>query len=148
MSKIDRGKMKENIAKGGKAALDLLLEALEDGIYEKKEEVFAEAIEIGIENTISALYEANVSDEEIIHCLNKFWGVSRDESIDRILYEKSSAPLREIRNYLKLKGLSPKEVQNFILSNNVVIKLKNPKLKEMRRNPEKLIKELQKVDEQ
>jgi hypothetical protein len=37
-------------------------------------ELLLRGIEIGIANTVAALYEANVEDSDIINLLNKYWG--------------------------------------------------------------------------
>lgn len=141
MLQIDSEVVKEHLAKGGKVALGLALELYGESINEEGDRAFAEAIEIGIENTIAALYEANVEDNDIINHMNKYWGICRDEAIDRLIYEKAQAPIRKLKLFLKMQGLSSKEIQHFMISNKVSIKLKkNPELRELRRKPDKLMK--------
>lgn len=148
MSLIDREVVKENFVKGGKVALDLAIDFYGESINEAEKIAFANAIDIGIKKTITVLYEANVQDNDIINLMNKHWGICRDEAIDRLMYEKNQAPLRELKLFLKMQGLSPKEIQNFMISNKVSMKLKkNPELRELRRKPDKLMKAVKEAND-
>lgn len=72
------------IKQGGTALFDFARDAYADGVNC----AFGDAIEIGIGNTVSALYEANVSDDKIAHLLNKYWGIPMNEAEDRLLFKK------------------------------------------------------------
>lgn len=148
MSQSDREVVKEYLVKGGKVALRFVRDIYGESINEAGNRAFEEAIEIGIENTVSTLYELKVEDEEIYNLLNKYWGICRDEAIDRLLYEKNHAPLRELKLFLKMQGLSSKEIQHFMISNKVLMKLKkNPELRELRQKPDKLMKAVKEVND-
>ena len=141
MSQINSEIIREYLVTGGKIVEGLALKIYGNSINEAGNRAFADALEIGITNTIAALYEANVEDNEIINLLNKHWGISRNEAIDRLVFEKKQAPLREVRQYLQMQGLSSQEIHHFMLSNRVSAKLMdNPELRELRRNPSELIK--------
>lgn len=73
---------------GGKIAGNLALKFYGDSINEAGNKAFGDTLEIGITNTIAALYEANVEDNDIVELLNKHWGISRNEA-DRLVFEKS-----------------------------------------------------------
>ena len=80
--------------------------------------------------------------------MNKYWGICRDEAIDRLFHEKNQAPLRELKLFLKMQGLSSKEIQHFMISNKVSMKLKkNPELRELRQKPDKLMKAVKEVND-
>ena len=110
-------------------------------INEESQRAFSDAIEIGIENTIASLYDAGVQDDEIIRVVCEHWGIKKTEAEDRLLYEKSQSTIRSLKHYLKMQGFSKSEVQQFMLSNNVCIKVKkNRELWKLKNNPKKLMK--------
>jgi len=147
MSKINSEVVKDFFANGGKALLNLAAERYGQHIDEITEQAFAEAIETGIENTVATLYEASVDDDDIISLLNKHWGIGRDEAISRLLFEKNKAPVRELRTYLELQGLSSEDIRRFMMSNKVSRKIKeSAELRELRRNPAKLYKAVKEVE--
>ena len=137
---IDGQMVKEICIKAGKESVDFAIGVFGDSINNERNDAFNEAIEIGIGNTVAALVDAKVSDDVIVEKLNKYWGINREEAIDRIAFEKNHVPLQEIREYLKLQGMTKQEVQSFMLKNNVVLKMKEkPELRELRFNPKKLV---------
>jgi len=138
-------KLIDYLKEGGKFAADLAKKLYGDSINQAGEAAFSDAIETGITNTIAALYDADVGDEEIFRVLNKYWSIDRDEAEERLLFEKKQAPIRELKQYLKMQGFSKTEINNFINSNQAAIKVRhNKELWKLRRNPEKLMKEVQK----
>jgi len=144
MSKIDSEKVKEFLSSGARTLAAYALDAYENRLDEEGSNAFADAIEIGIANTVAALYEANVEDNEIIRVLNLIWGINEDEATDRLVFEKTQALLRELKDYLRLQGMSSKDILNFMRSNKVSMKLRhNPDLRALRRKPEKLMKAVQ-----
>lgn len=144
MSKISSDDIKEYLASGGKIVAGLALKLYGDSIDQAGEAAFLDAIEIGITNTIAALYDADVDDEKIINALNKHWGISSNEAEERLIFEKSQAAIRELERYLKMQGFSPLEIREFMKSNKALIKIKhNNELWELRRKPEKLAKAIQ-----
>lgn len=123
---------------------NLVLKLYGDSINQAGEEAFSDAIEVGISNTIAALYDADVDGEEIIRVLNKYWGINRDEAEERIIYEKKQAAIRELERFLKMQGFSAIEINQFMKSNKALIKIKhNNELWKLRREPEKLMKAVQ-----
>ena len=61
MGKLTGEVVADYIKQGGTALLDVARDVYADGTNR----AFEDAIEIGIGNTVSALYEANVSDDKI-----------------------------------------------------------------------------------
>lgn len=131
------------IKQGGTALLDVARDVYAEGANR----AFEDAIGIGIRNTVSALYEANVSDDKIIHLLNKYWGIPMNEAEDRLLFEKSESVIRALRHYLKMQGYSQSDIQHFMITNKAIIKIKHDReLWKMKDNPEKLFKAVQSID--
>jgi hypothetical protein len=144
MSKISGDDVKEYLATGGKIVTGLALKLYGDSINQAGEAAFSDAIEIGITNTMAALYDADVDDNEIIRVLNKYWGINRDEAEERLVFEKSQAAIRELKWFLKVQGYSVIEIDQFMRSNNASIKIRhNNELWKLRRKPEKLMKAVQ-----
>ena len=73
MSNITGDDVKNYLKKGGKFAGEIALEILGESINQAGARAFSDAIEIGIKNTIMALLDTDVSDDEIIRVLNKHW---------------------------------------------------------------------------
>lgn len=144
MSKISSDDVKEYLAAGGKIVAGLALKLYGDSINQAGEAAFSDAIEIGITNTMAALYDADVDDDEIIRVLNKYWGINRDEAEELLVYEKSQAAIRELERFLKMQGFSAIEIKQFMKSNNASIKIRHSnELWKLRRKPEKLMKAVQ-----
>lgn len=116
---------KEYLKKGGNFVLSVAREVLWEDINERENEAFAQGIEIGIKNTISTLYDANVEDKMIIQLLNMYWGINMDEAVRRLVQEKYSAAIRALTQFLKLKGYSELEIRSFMIKNSVSAKIKN-----------------------
>ncbi|MCP1100899.1 hypothetical protein M2454_000108 [Aequitasia blattaphilus] len=100
---------------------------------------------MGITNTIAALYDVGVNDEEIARVLNKFWGISSREVDERILFEMHNAAKRELRHYLKMQGYSDVDIQHFMISTKADAKISHDKdLWKLSKTPEKLFKAVKK----
>lgn len=107
---------------------------------------YTDAIEIGLENTILSLYDAEVDDRKIIFLLTQYWGICREEAEQRLLFEKSQIPIKVLENHLKLKGMSEEAIHRYMKENSVRIKIShNPDLWKYWRNPEELMLEIQKL---
>ncbi|HHX60616.1 MAG TPA: hypothetical protein GX707_07875 [Epulopiscium sp.] len=144
MSKISSDDVKEYVEAGGKIVAGLALKLYGDSINQAGGVAFSDAIEIGITNTMAALYDADVGKDEIIRVLNKYWGINKDEAEERIVYEKSQAAIRELERYLKMQGFTAIEINQFMKSNKASIKIRhNNELWKLRRTPEKLMKAVQ-----
>lgn len=124
-----------------RAGEEVILNGTRRVMNDAEESAFMDGIEIGIVKTIASLYEANTKDEEIIRVLTKCWGMNREEAEDRLIYEKGQAPVRALKEYMRLKGHSDREIDDFIRTHQVSIKVRNDReLWELRRKPEKLMK--------
>ena len=129
------------LKESGKHIGNLALEIYGNSLNQEGERAFSDAIEIGIENTIASLYDANVQDEEITRVVCEHWGMQKAEAEERLLCEKSQAAIRSLRHYLKMQGFSKVEVQQFMFSNNAYIKIKcNKELWKLKNDPKKLMK--------
>lgn len=116
--------------------------ALNNEIKEIKDEGFNEGIDIGISNTINALFYANVNDEsEIIDIVRKVWKLDEYDIENRIIEEKRIFLIKKIRKHLRLKGFEEINIKEFIQKNNILEKInRNNELWKLKNNPEKLIK--------
>ena len=142
--KINIDTIKEYLATGGKFVGRLALKYYGESLNQAGESAFSEAIEIGIANSIAALYAANVGDKEIIRVMNECWGITAQETEDRLIYEKSQATIRALRQYLKLQGFSTLEIGEFMKLNRVSFKIRHEKeLWKLRNDPKKLMKAVQ-----
>lgn len=143
MKKIDS----ETLETWLKSGWQFLLDEIRTYNKEECEQAFADAVEIGISNTVSALYDANVSEEEMERVLNKFWGINKNEADKRIIYEKSNAVIRELKHYLKMQGYSDWELKQFAMNTGAFSKIRHDKeLWKFKGSPEKVYKALTKSD--
>ena len=139
--KITKEDVFDFLKNSGKYIGDLALEIYGNCLNQEGERAFSEAIEIGIENTIASLYDANVKEEEITRVVCEHWGMQKAEAEERLLYEKSQAAIRSLKHYLKMQGYSKAEVQQFMFSNNACIKIRNSKeLWKLKNDPKQLMK--------
>jgi len=77
-----------------------------------------------------------------------FLSIEKNEAIDRLVFEKKQAPLREVREYLQMQGLSSQEIHHFMFSKKIAQRLmENPELRELRRTPGELIKTIEKLED-
>lgn len=146
MTKNNIDKIKEYFWTGGKIVSGLALKIYGNSIESVTENAFLDAIEIGIENTIAALYDANNSDDEIVRALVKYWGISKEEAEKRLIHEKMQSPIRELIHYMKMQGFSSVEIDQFIKTNKVSIKIRHQNdIRDLRHKPEKLMKVVQEM---
>lgn len=131
-----------NFLKTGREFIgNLALKFYGDTLNQAGEKAFSQAIEIGIENTIAALYDANVEDKVIIHVVCEHWGITVSEVEERLINEKFEAVIRELCKYLRLQGFTESEITDFIKINQVRTKIRhNTDLWKLKNNPEKLLK--------
>ena len=138
--KITKEEVVELLKAGGRFVMD----GFGDSLDQVGREAFSQAIEIGIENTIAALYDANVDDKEILRVVSEQWGLPIEEIEDRLIWEKHEVAIRALRQYLKLQGYSPSEIRQFMQSNSALTKIReNRELWKLRNNPQKLMKVVQ-----
>ena len=130
----------------GKAIGSLTLNAYGESLNQIGEKAFLNAIEIGIENTIATLYDANVNDKEILRVVVEHWGIPIQEVEDRLVWEKQQATIRSLKQYLRLQGKTITEINTFIIEEKVSIKVRyHTELWKLKNNPEKLMKELKAI---
>lgn len=129
---------------GGRLLGNLALSFYGDTLNQAGEKAFSEAIEIGIENTVAALYEAKVDDKEILRIVSEHWGLAFEEAEDRLIWEKQQATIRSLQQYLRLQGYSAREINTFMRDNTATTQIRHNKdLWKLKNTPEKLIKALQ-----
>lgn len=128
------------LKEGGKSLSNLALSIYGESINQAGEKAFSEAIEIGIENTIATLYDAKVSDKEILRVVSEHWGIASKEVEDRLIWEKQQTTIRSLKQYLRLQGYSASDIEHFMQENEVAIHIRNNhNLWKMSDTPEKLI---------
>lgn len=86
-------------------------------------EAFDQGIEIGIENTIRALIDASVNEDKMIAAIQKSWGLSREDSAQKIGSVKRKIALEGLEEYLLCKGKNKFAVKKFKQEYSVIIRL-------------------------
>lgn len=141
--KITKTDVIETLKDGGKLIGALALRIYGESLDQVGEQAFSEAIELGIENTIASLYDAKVSDKEIIRVVCEHWGISHHDAEDRLLWEKQQAAIRSLRQYLKLQGYSSLDIKDFMSESKASLRIRHEKdLWKLKDAPEKLFKTL------
>jgi hypothetical protein len=102
---------------------DLAFEIYGDSLNQVGEIAFSDAIEIGIENTIDSLYEANVDDKEILRIFSEQWRIRMEDVEDCLVWEKRKSAIRSLKQYLKLQGFTKGEIDQFIKTNRAIFKI-------------------------
>lgn len=142
--KISKTDIIETLKDSGKLLGSLALKIYGESLNQVGEQAFSEAIELGIENTVASLYDAKVSDREIIRVVCKHWGLSHQDAEDRLVWEKQQAAIRSLRQYLKLQGYSSLDIKDFMSESKASIRIRHEKdLWKLKDAPEKLFKTLQ-----
>ena len=95
-AKITKKDIIDFVKEGGRFFGTLALDIYGDSLNKAGEQAFAEAIEIGIENTIASLYDTKVDDKEIIRVVSKHWGICDREVEDRLVWEKHQAAISDL----------------------------------------------------
>mgnify|MGYP006066673883 CR=1 FL=1 len=141
--KINKTDIIETLKDGGKFLGALAVRIYGDSLNQAGEQAFSEAIELGIENTVASLYGAKVSDKEIIRVVCEHWGISCQETEDRLLWEKQQATIRSLRQYLKLQGYSSLDIKNYMMETKALMRIRHEKdLWNLKDAPENLFKVL------
>lgn len=140
MTKITRDIVVDYIKQGGNELLNMV----RDAYANEANRTFYDAIEIGIENTVSALYEANLTDDQIINLLVKHWGITMEDAENKLILEKSQSVIRNLKHFLKMQGYTEREIQDFMIRTAASCKIRHEKeLWKMKNNPEELFKVVQ-----
>ena len=98
-------------------------EVLNGIISDERIEAFDQGIEIGIENTIRALIDASVNEDKMITAIQKSWGLSREDSAQKIGSVKRKIALEGLEEYMLFKGKSKFAVNKFKQEYLVIIRL-------------------------
>ena len=109
--------------KGVTVVTETCSEVLNDIISDERIEAFDQGIEIGIENTIRALIDASVNEDKMITAIQKSWGLSREDSAQKIGSVKHKIALEGLEEYLLCKGKSKFAVNKFKQEYSVIIRL-------------------------
>ena len=142
--KIDKDDVIETLKNSGKLIGALALKIYGESLNQVGEQAFSEAIELGIENTIASLYDAKVGDKEITRVVCEHWGVSYQDAEERLVWEKQQAPIRSLKQYLKLQGYSSHDIKQFMSESKAMTRIRHEKdLWKLKDTPEKLFKILQ-----
>ena len=96
--KITKEEVVELLKAGGRFVMD----GFGDSLDQVGREAFSQAIEIGIENTIAALYDANVDDKEILRVVSEQWGLPIEEIEDRLMSMKPQRTLTVLSDLPKV----------------------------------------------
>ena len=79
-------------------------------------------------------------------CSSDLWEIPQTEAEKRLCFEKETAPCRAVEHFLKMEGKTERETRIFFQKVEIREKLKeNPKLRELRKTPEKLVAKLQEL---
>lgn len=118
-----RGRLFDLFSGGVAAVAEITSDVLNDLISDECGEAFDQGIEIGIENTIRALINASVHEDKMIAAMQKTWGLSREESAQRIGWVKRNIALERLEEYLLCKGNSKYAVNEFREDYSVISRL-------------------------
>ncbi|PAK67641.1 hypothetical protein [Lactococcus lactis] len=116
--------IKLRIKNGGLNLFNIFKESYANGLDKIGEEAFEEAIEIGIENTITSLLYAAIDNKKMISLLNQVWNIPYKEAEKRIDFVKHKEALRNIHDHLKNNGKSEKEIKEIFKEKNISIRLR------------------------
>lgn len=131
---------------GGKVLRNLAIDIYGRALDEAGETAFTDAIEVGITNTITALYNAEVKDEVILREMNAVWGISKDEATKRLLFVKGSCAIEALKQHFRLQGWSESEIQHYMISSNASSIIRHDhELWKLASQPEKLYKAITKA---
>lgn len=126
---------------GGKIIGNLAISLYGKTLDVAGENAFADAIEIGITNSITALYNADVKDEVILREMAAVWGISKDEAIDRLLIVKGNCAIEALKQHLRLQGWDDAEIRHFMISTHAAHTIRNNHdLWKLKNSPDKLYK--------
>ena len=141
MEKITNNNINEWISNGKSIFEYTLLKTAENIISNERAIGFNEAIEIGIEKTITSLYIANIEDEQIRTISNKLWGISTKEINERLNYIKVNMTIDSLKGYLKEQGYSKNKIIQMFRENQAAVKIRHDKkLWKLKDKPESLYK--------
>ena len=126
---------------GGKMIGNLAISLYGKTLDVAGENAFADAIEIGITNTITALYNADVKDEVILREMNAVWGIGKEEAIERLVWIKGNCAIEALKQHLRLQGMDDSEIRQFMLTTHAAHTIRNNHdLWKLKNSPDRLYK--------
>ena len=135
---INSANFKEMASGFGMKMLEAFRDAFDGLVSQECEDVFWRTVELGIENTMRALVEADVEDSAMVSALCEVWGLSRKEAAERVAW---------LKEFLLLKGKRSEAVEKFCREYAVQKRLNNDdSLLELWDKPEQLYAELSHMD--
>jgi len=139
MKKITTNNINEWI-NNGKLIFDYVLVKIAENVITNERAIgFNEAIEIGIEKTITSLYNANIKDEQIRNIVNKQWGIDGEETDKRLNNIKANMTINSLKEYLKRQGYSKNKIIQMFRENQVAAKIRRDEtLWKLKDKPENL----------
>lgn len=143
MKKITQEDVRGFFKNGKRIICNTSLKIADIVLSEERTKGFSEGIEIGIKNTIDALYDTNISDTEIIQIVNKHWGIETIEIEERLVWEKSQLAINALKHYLRLNGYSSQRITEFMQKTKAgTIIRNNNELWKLKDKPEELYKRI------
>ena len=144
---INSANFKEMASRFGMKMLEAFRDALDGLVSQECEDVFWRTVELGIENTMRTLVEADAKDSAMVSALCEVWGLSRKEAAERVAWLKRRIAVERLKEFLLLKGKRSEAVEKFCREYAVQKRLSNDdSLLELWDKPEQLYAELSHMD--
>lgn len=144
---INSANFKEISSRCGEGLLETFRGAFDGLVSQECEDVFLRTVELGIENTMRALIEADVEDGSMVSALCEVWGMPRKEAAERIVWLKRKVAIERLKEFLLLKGRRGEVVDKFCREYAVQKRLSNDdSLLEFWDKPDQLYIELSHMD--
>ena len=138
---INSANFKELASRFGMTMPGAFRDAFDGLVSQECENVFWRTVELGIENTMRALVEANVEDSAMVSALCEVWGLSRKEAA--VAWLKRRIAVERLKEFLLLKGKRSEAVDKFCREYAVLKRLSDDdSLLELWDKPEQLYAEL------
>lgn len=143
---INSANFREMASKCGSELLGAFRDAFDWLVSQECEDVFWQTVELGIENTMRALVEADVEDGAMVSALCEVWGLPRKEAAERVAWLKRKIAVERLKEFLLLKGKRSEAVDKFYREYAVQKRLSNDDgLFELWDKPEQLYMELSRM---
>lgn len=140
---INSANFKEMASRCGEEFLETVRGAFDGLVSQECEDIFLRTVELGIENTIRALIEADVEDGSMVAALCEVWRLPRKEAAERVVWLKRKVAIERLEEFLLLKGKRSEMVDKFCREYAVQKRLRNDDgLLEFWDKPEQLFIEL------
>lgn len=110
---INSANFKETASRCGTKLLAVFRDAFDGLVSQECEDVFWRTVELGIENTMRALVEADVEDGAMVSALCEIWGLPRKEAAEMVARLKQKIAVERLEEFLLLKGKRSEAVDKF-----------------------------------